>query len=250
MKTSDRLKAAYEAASKAASESEQTRRDLARANNILRDTGNSEQADALLLKHAGNDAVPSPKPSPKPSHHYEMADAEARSQIHVTLPPNTNTHESVTKAGDAISAGKPADYDPRLAPAAPKENDKDLYLSGKPDYSQIDLPTGHYRTPTPAEPWNPKYSSLHTVLKAAYAQASEGKGKERHAGNGLAFTEQPMQTVSKLLGTSDGLAFQAIKKVTEAKGMETFEQKERELLGAINYIAGIIIFEKNKEGVA
>jgi hypothetical protein len=218
MKTSDRLKAAYEAASKAASEFEQTRRDLARANNILRDTGNSEQADALLLKHSGNDAVPSPKP---------------------------------------------ADYDPRLAPAAPKENDKDLYLSGKPDYSQIDLPTAHYQTPpaagsridlptahyqtpTPAEPWNPKYSSLHTVLKAAYAQASEGKGKERHAGNGLAFEDQPMQTVSKLLGTSDGLAFQAIKKIKEAEGMETFEQKERELLGAINYIAGIIIFEKEK----
>lgn len=93
-------------------------------------------------------------------------------------------------------------------------------------------------------PTNPAYDSLEVVLKAAYNQAASGKGKERHAGNGLSFTDQPMQTISKLLNTSDGLAFQAIKKVTEAKGMQTFEQKERELLGAINYIAGIIIFEE------
>lgn len=90
------------------------------------------------------------------------------------------------------------------------------------------------------------YKSLCDVLADAYEQASSGKGKERHAGNGLAFTEQPMQTISKLLNTTDGLAFQAIKKITEAKGMVTFEQKERELLGAINYIAGIIIYEKEK----
>tara|TARA_R110000851_G_scaffold239969_1_gene392682 strand:+ start:273 stop:695 length:423 start_codon:yes stop_codon:yes gene_type:complete len=95
-------------------------------------------------------------------------------------------------------------------------------------------------------PTNPAYDSLEVVLKAAYNQAASGKGKERHAGNGLTFTDQPMQTISKLLNTSDGLAFQAIKKVTEAKGMQTFEQKERELLGAINYIAGIIIFEEGE----
>ena len=90
------------------------------------------------------------------------------------------------------------------------------------------------------------YESLRRVLEAAYDQASMGKGKERHAGDGLAFIDQPMQAVSKLLNTSDGLAFQAIKKVTESQGMKTFEQKERELLGAINYIAGMIIFEQNR----
>jgi hypothetical protein len=90
------------------------------------------------------------------------------------------------------------------------------------------------------------YESLRRVLEAAYDQASMGKGKERHAGDGLAFIDQPMQAVSKLLNTSDGLAFQAIKKVTESQGMKTFEQKERELLGAIVYIAGMIIFEQNR----
>jgi hypothetical protein len=93
------------------------------------------------------------------------------------------------------------------------------------------------------------YESLRRVLEAAYDQASMGKGKERHAGDGLAFIDQPMQAVSKLLNTSDGLAFQAIKKVTEQQGMKTFEQKERELLGAIVYIAGIIIFEQNRKTI-
>jgi hypothetical protein len=90
------------------------------------------------------------------------------------------------------------------------------------------------------------YESLRRVLEAAYDQASIGKGKERHAGDGLAFIDQPMQAISKLLNTSDGLAFQAIKKVTESQGMKTFEQKERELLGAIVYIAGMIIFEQDR----
>jgi hypothetical protein len=183
------------------------------------------------------------------------------------LDPQSYEEAKSTLGNRTVRTGMPTGHYRTPTPAAPKENDKDLYLSGKPDYSQIDLPTahyqtppaagsridlptGHYRTPTPAEPKNPDYDSLHTVLKAAYDQASKGKGKERHAGNGLAFTEQPMQTISKLLGTSDGLAFQAIKKVTEAKGMQTFEQKERELLGAIVYTAGIIIFEKSKAGVA
>jgi hypothetical protein len=88
------------------------------------------------------------------------------------------------------------------------------------------------------------YESLEEVLVAAYTQASSGKGRARHAQRGQPFTEQPMQLASQLLGTSDGLSFQAIKKVTEAKGMATYEQKERELLGAIVYIAGIIIYEK------
>tara|TARA_R110000822_G_scaffold289060_2_gene410337 strand:+ start:310 stop:822 length:513 start_codon:yes stop_codon:yes gene_type:complete len=90
------------------------------------------------------------------------------------------------------------------------------------------------------------YESLSKVLEAAYKQASEGKGKERHASNGLSFLDQPMQTISKLLNTSDGLSFQVCKKVTESKSMETLAQKERELLGAIVYVAGIIIYEKNK----
>tara|TARA_R110002095_G_C4251583_1_gene240186 strand:+ start:13339 stop:14040 length:702 start_codon:yes stop_codon:yes gene_type:complete len=186
---------------------------------------------------------------------------------HPLDPPEESYEEAKSTLGNrTVRTGMPTGHYRTPPPAAPKENDKDLYLSGKPDYSQIDrptahyqtppaagsridLPTAHYQTPTPAEPKNPKYSSLHTVLKAAYDQASKGKGSERH-GNGKAFEDQPMQSISNLLDSTHGMAFQAIKKIKEAEGMETFEQKERELLGAINYIAGIIIFEKSKAGVA
>ena len=74
-------------------------------------------------------------------------------------------------------------------------------------------------------PTNPAYDSLEVVLKAAYNQAASGKGKERHAGNGLPFTNQPMQTISKLLNTSDGLAFQAIKKLLKPKVCKRLSRK-------------------------
>ena len=90
------------------------------------------------------------------------------------------------------------------------------------------------------------YVQLKAVLDSAYAQASTGKGKERHADN-KPFHAQPMQLISKMIDSAEGMRFQVMKKVNEAKGMNTFEQKERELLGAINYIAGIIIYEKNKQ---
>jgi len=40
------------------------------------------------------------------------------------------------------------------------------------------------------------------------------------------------------------MAFQAIKKLTEALDMADPETRERELLGAINYIAGIIVYHR------
>jgi hypothetical protein len=84
------------------------------------------------------------------------------------------------------------------------------------------------------------YASLHDVLTSALAQAATGKGAERH-GSGLPFEEQPMQVISDLLQSNDGMAFQAIKKVREGLAMPDLQACERELLGAINYIAGIVI---------
>lgn len=112
----------------------------------------------------------------------------------------------------------------------------------------------------PAEPQgfvpDPKYTSLYNILKDAYEQAAGGKGKERHA-HGLPFEEQPMQAISSLLHSPEGLRWQAIKKVQEAHSMllkaraagdpelvataKAFHRKE--MLGAINYIAGAILFE-------
>jgi hypothetical protein len=88
---------------------------------------------------------------------------------------------------------------------------------------------------------DPDYQSLREVLDAAYDQAANGKGKERHA-RGNPFEEQHMQTISQLLNTDRGMAFQAIKKLTEGIDMADPAARQRELLGAINYIAGIIIY--------
>lgn len=98
---------------------------------------------------------------------------------------------------------------------------------------------------------NENYRVLKDVLDAAFKQASEGKGAERHGQDGsLDFMEQPMMAISALLNTDGGLAYQAIKKITEARGLPTFERQERELLGAINYIAGMIMHLRRIDSTA
>lgn len=85
------------------------------------------------------------------------------------------------------------------------------------------------------------YSGLYSVLMDALDQACNGKGRERHA-NDKPFEEQPMQTFSDALGSPQGLGFQVMKKTAEAMGMDEPERQIRELLGAINYAAGMIIW--------
>lgn len=86
----------------------------------------------------------------------------------------------------------------------------------------------------------PGYESLANVLHRAYGQAAHGKGAERHAA-ARPFTEQPMQSISELLGSADGLLYQAMKKIQESKRLDK-DAGVRELLGAINYLAGAIIY--------
>lgn len=86
----------------------------------------------------------------------------------------------------------------------------------------------------------PGYESLSEVLHRAYNQAACGKGAERHA-NSLPFTEQPMQSISVLLNSHTGLLYQAMKKIQESERMD-LDAAVRELLGAINYVAGAVIF--------
>lgn len=89
------------------------------------------------------------------------------------------------------------------------------------------------------------YEKLEDVLNRALIQASEGKGNERHAhslsGGVVPFHEQPMQQIADMEGPGF-LTGQAIKKIRESKGLPTKEQRTKELLGAINYIAGAIIY--------
>lgn len=86
------------------------------------------------------------------------------------------------------------------------------------------------------------YASLRRILDMALEQASSGKGDERHA-NGRSFDEQPMQRITEMLGIGFPLG-QAVKKSQEAKGMTDRGQHDaaiRELLGAINYLAGAVM---------
>lgn len=90
---------------------------------------------------------------------------------------------------------------------------------------------------------NEKYKALEMVLCSAFAQASEGKGKERHAADD-SFLEQPIMAIGRLLNSADGEAYQAIKKVREGLMMAKrgeYDAALRECFGAINYIAAIAL---------
>ena len=87
------------------------------------------------------------------------------------------------------------------------------------------------------------YSSLKKVLDEALLQASEGKGKERHASDGEAFEDQPICEIARRL--DGGPLYQVVKKVYESVRLPG-EAGVRELLGAINYIAAEIILRRER----
>lgn len=97
---------------------------------------------------------------------------------------------------------------------------------------------GRVWEPVPKQPDVPGYESLRTVLEAAYHQAARGKGAQRHA-QAMPFHEQPMQKLIELYGQGFALG-QAGKKMQEAQRLKP-DAAERELIGAIVYIAGAII---------
>lgn len=89
------------------------------------------------------------------------------------------------------------------------------------------------------------YEQLAEVLAGAFNQASQGKGRERHA-NDLPFHLQPMQQIADRRGIGFILG-QADKKTEEAQGMlerGQLDAFEREIQGAINYLAGAVIFAR------
>jgi hypothetical protein len=95
----------------------------------------------------------------------------------------------------------------------------------------------------------PEYLSLLGVLVEALNQAQVGKGAERHNLSGeTPFERQRMQQISELIASKDGMVYQAIKKITEGVNLPTLDRQVAELLGAINYLAGIIIFLRKQGG--
>jgi hypothetical protein len=89
----------------------------------------------------------------------------------------------------------------------------------------------------------PGYESLASVLQRALDQAQDGKGAERHA-NSLPFDQQPMQSIARAHGVGF-LTGQASKKAEESHGLPA-GRDVAELLGAINYLAGAVIFLEGK----
>lgn len=118
---------------------------------------------------------------------------------------------------------------------------------------RIDKANSTYREP--AAPSFPKrsgwaqvqvlqgYTSLLGVLMEALNQAQQGKGAERHnLGGTIPFERQRMQQISELIGSVHGMTYQACKKITEGVALPTLDRQVAELLGAINYLAGMVLF--------
>lgn len=82
------------------------------------------------------------------------------------------------------------------------------------------------------------YESLGLALGEAVAQASRGKGADRHAEKGERFSDQLIMSIPKRLGDG-GECFclgQAAKKIFESRRLAPAPARA-ELLGAINYLA-------------
>lgn len=93
------------------------------------------------------------------------------------------------------------------------------------------------------------YDSLFTTFCKALHQAQDGKGQERHAQPNQSFDDQPIIAIGRLVGMGFQTG-QAIKKAVEAQGMAKrgdFTAAEREILGAINYLAAVAIEINHRE---
>lgn len=85
---------------------------------------------------------------------------------------------------------------------------------------------------------------LYPIFVAAIKQATIGKG-ERHGGRSVQFMKQAWLNKAKTHGRGF-LTGQASKKLDEAAETREGESFEAEMLGAINYAAMSIIFERQK----
>ena len=104
------------------------------------------------------------------------------------------------------------------------------------------IPNKKNQSPLPAYAG---YEQLRAVLTDALDQAAVGKGRERHAQD-KPFHVQPMQQISELINSSDGMRYQAMKKLQESGRMEK-DPAIRELLGVIVYTAGLVIYLNNQK---
>lgn len=95
------------------------------------------------------------------------------------------------------------------------------------------------------------YEKLRESFDNAADQASQGKGKQRHACDN-AFEDQLMCSAQRLLKDHPcgGLAYQVIKKTVESGRILKLygvESARKELWGAMNYLAGMDIIYQEQE---
>lgn len=90
-----------------------------------------------------------------------------------------------------------------------------------------------------------EYISLGLVMQSALDQASNGKGRERHASEGEAYEDQIICEVARRVGLGYPLG-QAVKKIYESQRIGG-DAGVQELLGALNYVAAAVIVMR--EGV-
>lgn len=83
-----------------------------------------------------------------------------------------------------------------------------------------------------------EYQALLGVFSAAFNQASEGKGKDRHANSDEPFEKQKICEITRRVGLGFPLG-QAIKKAEES--LRLGHRGPAEILGAINYLAAAYI---------
>lgn len=91
------------------------------------------------------------------------------------------------------------------------------------------------------------HAALQAVIDDAMAQTRSGKGDERH-GNGLDFTDQPIMSISRMVGPGF-LTGQAMKKLQEAMSMHLkgdHMAAYREILGVVVYAGafGVLLNDK------
>ena len=91
----------------------------------------------------------------------------------------------------------------------------------------------------------PGYEPLAEVLQQALDQSQIGKGKECHA-NGLPFLDQPIVTEGRVVGPGFHVG-QARKKVLEAMNCEDDDRAICDYLGAIVYIAALVILRRERK---
>ncbi len=90
-----------------------------------------------------------------------------------------------------------------------------------------------------------QYRALFRVLYDAQKRAQWDKGRSRH-GVGRAFQDQPITDLCRLYGSGFATG-QAAKKMSEAQSMP-WEQARKELLDAIVYVAGAVVYGDQQVG--